>query len=62
FVITVGAAASQLHITVSSPRLAATSGLTAAIARHRSGRLTLTLRVTDAAKLTTRLTPKTRPS
>jgi len=61
-VITVRSATSQLHVTVSSPRLAASGSLTAAIARHRTSRLALTLRVTDADKLMTRLTAKTRPS
>ncbi|HUA05162.1 MAG TPA: protease pro-enzyme activation domain-containing protein [Solirubrobacteraceae bacterium] len=61
-VITVRTAASQLHITISSPRLAASDSLTAAIARHRAGRLGLTLRVTDAGKLTTRLAARARPS
>ena len=60
-VITVRTATSQLRVTVSSPRLAASTGLSAAIVRHQSSRLTLTFRVTDAGKLTTRLTPKTRP-
>ena len=61
-VITMRTAASQLRVTVSSPRLAASTGLTAAIARHQSSRLTLTVRLTDAGKMTTRLTPRTRPS
>jgi hypothetical protein len=61
-VITMRTAASQLRVTVSSPRLAASTGLTAAIARHQSSRLTLTVRLTDAGKLTTRLTSRTRPS
>ena len=61
-VITVRTATSQLHVTVSSPRLAASGSLTAAIARHRTSRLALTLRVTDADKLMTRSTAKTRPS
>ncbi len=61
-VITVRTATPQLHVTVSSPRLAASGSLTAAIARHRASRLALTLRVTDAGKLTNRLTAKTRPS
>jgi subtilase family serine protease len=60
-VITVRTATSQLRVTVSSPRLAASTGLTAAITRHQSSRITLTLRVADAGKLTTRLTPRTRP-
>jgi subtilase family serine protease len=60
--ITMRTAASQLRVTVSSPRLAASTGLTAAIARHQSSRLTLTVRLTDAGKLTTRLTSRTRPS
>jgi subtilase family serine protease len=61
-VITVRTATPQLHVTVSSPRLAASGSLTAAIARHRASRLALTLRVTDAGELTNRLTAKTRPS
>jgi subtilase family serine protease len=62
FVITMRTASSQVRVTISSPRLAASGSLTAAIARHRASRVALTLRVTDAAKLMTRLTAKTRPS
>jgi hypothetical protein len=61
-VITLRTASSQLLVTVASPRLAASGSLTAAIARHQTTQVALTLRVTDAGKLTTRLTAKTRPS
>jgi len=61
-VVTAKTATPRMRITVSSPRLAASGSLTAAIARHQASRLTLTVKVTDAEKLTTRLTAKTRPS
>jgi subtilase family serine protease len=61
-VLTLGTPSSQVRVTISSPRLAASGSLTAALARHQAPRVTLTVRVTDAAKLTTRLTGKTKPS
>ena len=61
-VITLRNPSAQLNVTVSSPRLAASGSLTAAIAGHRAALVTLTVRLTDARKLTHRLTAKTRPS
>jgi hypothetical protein len=61
-VVTLRTATPQARITISSPRLAASGSLTAALARHQTTRVTLTVRVTDAVKLTTRLTAKTRAS
>jgi subtilase family serine protease len=61
-VLTLRTATPQAHVTISSPRLAASGSLTSAIARHQAGRVTLTMRVTDADKLTTRLSTKIKPS
>ena len=60
--MTLKTASSQVHVIVSSPRLAASDSLTAALARHQSEEVTVTMRVTDAAKLTTRLSKKLKPS
>jgi len=54
--------AEQVRVTISSPRLAASDSLTAALARHQATRVTLTVRVTDAGKRTTRLPAKVKPS
>jgi subtilase family serine protease len=54
-------AAPQVHVTVSFPRLQSTGGLAAQLARRRSTRVTITVRVTDAGAFTTRLTSKVRP-
>ena len=61
-VLKLRSAAEQVHVTVSSPRLAASGSLTAALARHQSTRVTLTVRASDADKLTTRLSKTVRPS
>jgi len=61
-VVTLRTASAQAHVTISSPRLVASGSLTSAIARHQAGRVTLTIRVTDADKLTTRLSQKIKPS
>jgi subtilase family serine protease len=60
--LTLKTASPQLHVTISSPRLAASSSLTAALARHHAERVTVTVRVTDAGKVTTRLAKKLKPS
>ena len=60
-VLTLRTASPQVRVTISSPRLAASGSLTSAIARHQAGRVTLTVRVTDAGKLTTRLSQRIRP-
>ena len=61
-VLTLRTAAPQVHVAISSPLLAASGSLTAALARHQSTRVTMTIRVTDAGKLTTRLSEKIKPS
>jgi len=61
-VLTLRTATPQVHVTISSPRLAASGSLTSAIARHQASRVTLTLGVTDAVNLTTRLSQKIKPS
>ena len=61
-VLTLRTATPQAHVTISSPRLAASDSLTAALARHQTTRVTVTIRVTDAGKLTTRLSQKIKPS
>ena len=60
--LTLKTASPQVHVTISSPRLAASSSLTAALARHHTERVTVTVRVTDAGKVTTRLSKKLKPS
>jgi subtilase family serine protease len=61
-VVTLRTAAPQVHVAISSPRLAASGSLTSAIARHQASRVTLTVRATDAGNLTTRLSQKIKPS
>ena len=61
-VLTFQSPAQQLHVTVAYPRLRASGGLVSQLVRHRSSRLTLSVRTTDALKRTTRLTAKVRPS
>ena len=61
-VVTLRSATSQVRVTISSPRLAASGSLTAALARHQATRVTLTVRVTDADKLTTKFTQRTKAS
>jgi subtilase family serine protease len=61
-VVTLRTATPQVRVTIFSPRLAASGSLTSAVARHQATRVTLTVRVTDAVKLTTRLTGKTKAS
>ena len=61
-VVTLRTATPQARVTISSPRLAASGSLTAALARHQTTRVTLTVRVTDAVRLTTRLTGRTKAS
>ena len=61
-VLTLRTATPQARVTISSPRLAASDSLTAALARHQTTRVTVTIRVTDADKLTTRLSQKIKPS
>jgi subtilase family serine protease len=55
-------AAEAVRVTIASPRLAASGSLTAALAGHHATRVTLTLRVTDAGRRTTRLSAKVKPS
>jgi subtilase family serine protease len=61
-VLTLRTASPQVRVTISSPRLAASDSLTAALVRHRATRVTMTFRVTDAAKVTARLSRKIKPS
>ncbi len=61
-VLTLKTASPQVHVTISSPRLAASGSLTAALASHHTERVTVTVRTTDAGKLTTRLSKKLKPS
>ena len=53
--------AQQVHVTISSPRLRATGGFVAQLARSHSTRVTVTLHATDAARLATKLTSKITP-
>jgi hypothetical protein len=61
-VLTFRTGAPRVQVTISSPRLAASGSLTAALARHQATPVTLTVRVTDAKKLTTRLLRRITPS
>ncbi len=61
-VLTFKTAAQELHVTITYPRLQASGGLVSQLARHRSSRLTLTVRATDALKRTTRLGAKVTPT
>jgi subtilase family serine protease len=60
-VLTLPTAAQQLQVTIAYPRLEASGGLVSQLARHRSSRLTLAVRTTDALKRSTRLTAKVSP-
>jgi Putative Ig domain len=53
--------AQQVHVTITYPRLKAGGSLVSNLARHRASRVGLTVRATDALKLTTRLTVKVKP-
>jgi hypothetical protein len=53
--------AQQVHVTITYPRLRAGGSLVSSLARHRASRVGLTVRATDALKLTTRLTAKVKP-
>lgn len=54
--------AAQVHLTIIYPQIQATSSLSAQVARHGAGRLTLTVKPTDTLKRTTRLTARLNPS
>jgi subtilase family serine protease len=54
-------AATGPRITIAYPRLAATGSLSAAVARRQSPQLDITVRVTDAGNVTTRLVVKIKP-
>jgi hypothetical protein len=60
-VIRLRAPAQQVHVTITYPRLRAGGSLVSSLARHHASRVGLTVRATDALKLTTRLTRKIRP-
>ena len=54
-------AAQQVRVTISYPRLTSGGSLAAQVARHSGARVTITVRVTDAARLNTKLTSKITP-
>ena len=54
-------AAQQVRVTISYPRLQAGGSLVSQLAGHRSTPVTITVHVTDAARLGTKLTSKIRP-
>lgn len=60
-VLKVTSPAQQLHVTITYPRLQAAGSLVSALARHHGTPVGLTVRATDALKLTTRLTAKVKP-
>jgi subtilase family serine protease len=51
----------QVHVTISYPRLQSTSSLAAQLARRRSTRVTISVRVTDGASRATKLTARVKP-
>jgi subtilase family serine protease len=51
----------QVHITISYPRIQASGGLAGQVAAKRASQVTLTVRATDALKLTTKLTTRVKP-
>jgi subtilase family serine protease len=51
----------QVHLTIAYPRIQASGSLAPLIAGHHSSPVTLTVRATDALKLTTKLTARTTP-
>jgi len=53
---------SQVHVTIAYPRLEAGGALVPQVTRHRASRVTLTVRATDAFKLTTKLTTRVKPN
>jgi hypothetical protein len=53
--------AQQIHVTISYPRLQAGGSLVSQLSRHRASRVVVTVRATDALRLTTRLTSKVKP-
>jgi subtilase family serine protease len=55
-------AATQSRVSIASPRLAASGSLSAAVARRQSSRVSITMRVTDAGSVTTKLALKIKPS
>ncbi len=54
-------AAQQVRVTISYPRLTSGGSLAAQVARHGGARVTITMHVTDAARLNTKLTSKIKP-
>lgn len=60
-VLKLKSAAQQVHVTISHPRLKAGGSLVAKTASHHSSRVTLTLHVTDAGNLVTKVTSKVKP-
>ncbi|MGP0034284.1 MAG: protease pro-enzyme activation domain-containing protein [Solirubrobacteraceae bacterium] len=54
-------AAQQVRVTISYPRLTSGGSLAAQVARHSGARVTITVHVTDAARLNTKLTSKIKP-
>ena len=54
-------AAQQVRVTISYPRLKSGGSLAAQVARHSGGPITITVHVTDASRLNTKLTSKIKP-
>jgi hypothetical protein len=53
--------AQQVRVTIAYPRLNSGGSLAAQVARGSGTRVTITVHVTDAAKLSTKLTSKIKP-
>jgi hypothetical protein len=51
----------QVHVTIAYPRIQARGSLAPLIASHHSSPVTVTVRATDALKLTTKLTAQVKP-
>ena len=52
----------QVHVTIVYPRIEAGGELVPQVTSHHASRVTLTVRTTDALKLTTKLTARVKPS
>ena len=54
-------AAQQVRVTIAYPRLKSAGSLSAQVAGHKASRVTVTVHVTDAGRLATKLTSKLKP-
>jgi hypothetical protein len=61
-VLTLRRTSLQVHVRVAYPRIEASGGLVPQVASHHASPVTLTVRTTDALKLTTKLTARIKPN